>query len=83
MVMNSKVVDLKYKEFWQSHEADTMLLLTFSRVRPAVLLVGKSLLSPQRGLRSEQMIHIAIAKWRRHDLASLLLQLRFSQIEID
>jgi hypothetical protein len=28
------------------------------------------------------MIHIAIAKWRRHDLASLLLQLCFSQIEI-
>lgn len=42
--MNSKVVDLKYKEFWQSHEAEHMLLLTFSRVRPAVLLVGKSLL---------------------------------------
>jgi hypothetical protein len=42
--MNSKMVDLKSKEFWQSHEADTMLLLTFSRVRPAVLLVGKSLL---------------------------------------
>jgi hypothetical protein len=47
--MNSKVVDLKYKEFWQSHEADTMLLLTLSRVRPPVLLMGKACFDHDEG----------------------------------